>query len=40
MFRTRSLGTGLNRIINQLGGGAAFGALIGLILWAPHLLAS
>jgi len=27
----------LTRILNQLGEGAAFGALIGLILWAPHL---
>ena len=29
---------GLKRIMNQLGEGAAFGALIALILWAPHLL--
>ena len=28
---------GMNRILNQLGEGAAFGALIGLILWVPHL---
>jgi hypothetical protein len=27
----------LTRILNQLGEGAAFGALIGLILWMPHL---
>jgi hypothetical protein len=27
----------MNRILNQLGEGAAFGALIGLILWVPHL---
>jgi hypothetical protein len=27
----------VNRILNQLGEGAAFGALIGLILWMPHL---
>jgi len=27
----------LTRILNQLGEGAAFGALIGLILYAPHL---
>jgi hypothetical protein len=26
------------RIMNQLGEGAAFGALIALILWVPHLL--
>jgi hypothetical protein len=38
MFRTASTATGLARIINQLGEGAAFGALITLILWAPHLL--
>ena len=31
-------GTGLKTIANQLGEGAAFGALIALILWAPHLL--
>jgi len=42
MFRTRTLetGTGLNRIIHQIGEGAAFGALITLILWAPHFIAS
>jgi len=38
MFRTGSKGTGINRIMNQLGEGAAFGALMVLILWAPHLL--
>jgi len=38
MFRTRSMGTGVNKIINQIGEGAAFGALMVLILWAPHLL--
>jgi hypothetical protein len=27
----------VTRILNQLGEGAAFGALIGLILWMPHL---
>jgi hypothetical protein len=27
----------VNRILNQLGEGAAFGALIGMILWVPHL---
>jgi hypothetical protein len=31
-------GKGLTGIMNQLGEGAAFGALIALILWAPHLL--
>ena len=31
-------GTGMKSIFNQLGEGAAFGALIALILWAPHLL--
>lgn len=40
MFRTGSKATGLARIINQIGEGAAFGALITLILWAPHLIAS
>jgi hypothetical protein len=41
MFRTRSLGTaGIGKIINQIGEGAAFGALITLILWAPHFIAS
>ena len=40
MFRTGSKGTGLARIIHQIGEGAAFGALITLILWAPHLIAS
>ena len=38
MFSTASKATGLAKIINQLGEGAAFGALITLILWAPHLL--
>lgn len=38
MFRTVSKATGFSRILNQLGEGAAFGALITLILWAPHLL--
>ena len=38
MFRTMSQGTGLTRILNQIGEGAAFGALIVLILWAPHFL--
>lgn len=28
----------LSRIVNQIGEGAAFGALIALILWAPTLL--
>jgi len=39
MFQKMTVGRGLsmNRILNQLGEGAAFGALIGLILWAPHL---
>ena len=40
MFRTRAAGTGINRIIHQIGEGAAFGALITLILWAPHLVTS
>jgi hypothetical protein len=41
MFRTRMLGTtGFNKIIHQIGEGAAFGALITLILWAPHFVAS
>ena len=42
MFRTQSFGagTGINRIIQQIGEGAAFGALITLILWAPHLVTS
>jgi len=31
-------GSALARILNQLGEGAAFGALIAVILWAPHLL--
>ena len=38
MFRTGSRGTGLVRIVNQIGEGAAFGALMILILWAPHFL--
>jgi hypothetical protein len=38
MFRTGSQGTGLARIVNQIGEGAAFGALMILILWAPHFL--
>ena len=38
MFRTGSRGTGLGRIVNQIGEGAAFGALMILILWAPHFL--
>lgn len=29
---------GMTRILQQLGEGAAFGALIALILWAPTLL--
>jgi hypothetical protein len=40
MFRTGSRGTGLARIVNQIGEGAAFGALMVLILWGPHLLQS
>ncbi len=42
MFRTQSYGTGtgISRIIQQIGEGAAFGALITLILWGPHLIAS
>jgi len=40
MFRTRSMGTGFNKILHQIGEGAAFGALITLILWAPHFIAS
>lgn len=40
MFRTGSKSKGVARIVNQIGEGAAFGALITLILWAPHLLAS
>lgn len=32
------MATGLKRIMNQLGEGAAFGALMVLILWVPHLL--
>jgi len=28
----------MSRIVNQIGEGAAFGALIALILWAPHFL--
>jgi hypothetical protein len=42
MFRTRCFGTGagLNKIIHQIGEGAAFGALITLILWAPHFVTS
>jgi hypothetical protein len=31
-------GTGLKAIVHQLSEGAAFGALIVLILWAPHLI--
>ena len=38
MFGMASKTTGFARILNQLGEGAAFGALITLILWAPHLL--
>ena len=38
MFRTGSQGTGLARIVHQIGEGAAFGALMILILWAPHFL--
>jgi hypothetical protein len=38
MFRTGSKATGLAKVINQVGEGAAFGALMILILWAPHLL--
>lgn len=38
MFRTGSQGMGLARIVSQIGEGAAFGALMILILWAPHLL--
>jgi hypothetical protein len=34
---TLNQGLKMNRILNQLGEGAAFGALIGLILWMPHL---
>jgi hypothetical protein len=40
MFRTRAVGTGVTKIIHQIGEGAAFGALITLILWAPHFVAS
>jgi hypothetical protein len=43
MFRTLSAGTkgtGISRVIHQIGEGAAFGALITLILWAPHFIAS
>jgi hypothetical protein len=40
MFRVRPRGAGVAKIINQIGEGAAFGTLITLILWAPHLLAS
>jgi hypothetical protein len=29
---------GIARIVNQIGEGAAFGALIALILWTPHIL--
>jgi hypothetical protein len=36
-LRTGGHGLRVNRILNQLGEGAAFGALIGMILWAPHL---
>jgi hypothetical protein len=32
--------TGIHKIIHQIGEGAAFGALITLILWAPHFIAS
>jgi hypothetical protein len=39
-FETGARGTRVAKIINQIGEGAAFGALITLILWAPHLLAS
>jgi len=28
----------MSRIVNQIGEGAAFGALIALILWAPQFL--
>jgi hypothetical protein len=38
MSKTGSHGTGLARIVNQIGEGAAFGALMILILWAPHFL--
>jgi hypothetical protein len=38
MFRTGSQGAGLVQIVHQLGEGAAFGALMVLILWAPHFL--
>jgi hypothetical protein len=40
MFRTSAMGTGVSKIIHQIGEGAAFGALITLILWAPHFIAS
>jgi hypothetical protein len=40
MFRTQSRGTGIHKIIHQIGEGAVFGALITLILWAPHFVAS
>jgi hypothetical protein len=42
MFRTRAFGTGtgVSKIIHQIGEGAAFGALITLILWAPHFVGS
>ena len=38
MFRTGSRATGITRIVNQIGEGACFGALMVLILWAPHFL--
>jgi hypothetical protein len=34
---TLNQGRKMNQILNQLGEGAAFGALIGIILWVPHL---
>jgi hypothetical protein len=40
MFRTQAVGTGVSKIMHQIGEGAAFGALITLILWAPHFIAS
>lgn len=40
MFRTRAMGTGVHKIVHQIGEGAVFGALITLILWAPHFVAS
>ena len=40
MFRTSATGTGIHKIIHQIGEGACFGALITLILWAPHFIGS